>query len=417
MSSYVPLRTWHRAAARLQAHNGGSHHPSGRLVWGGVKEFADGSLGSSTAVMWRPYADSNGSNVGMWTIEMDELESLVEGAAKAGLQVAVHAIGDRALDEVLEVFEQLEECEEDPALSTTGLEQQQQERVCVQHRIEHVQHISGPVSAAKLAVLNLHAVPNPQHLISDRAMLLPKLGWERAGAGRTHAYNTLATMGVSMGFASDWPVVPVDPLGSVYAAVFRTSPPSARQEGKGLGEGAASLSAGKSLGSGVAQPPPAPLLEPWAPEEKIALEDALQWHTHTAAKVARLDAWVGQLRPGLRADFVVLDRSPFEGLGVDGGEGFGAGMPRVVKTYMDGGCVFGCDDGDVTVAAAGSAAGASRSDAISTKAGSLNAGSSQPGGESAAAAATGAAAAMPAAGINAQVQAGSVATEETRVGV
>lgn len=335
VSSYVPLRSWQRAAQRLASN--GSHHASGRLIWGGVKDFADGSLGSSTALFWRPYSDDvSGSTTGMRLIEVEELQQLVQGAAGAGLQVAIHAIGDRAVDEVLGAFEQLEECSD---------ADQQQQQQCVQHRIEHVQHISSAVSAAKLAVLRLHAVPNPQHLISDRSMLLRKLGAERAGPGRSHAYRTLASMGVSIGFASDWPIVEVDPLASVYASVFRKAPPQAHQDKQ--------VSAGQqgSRSSTEPQPPAPPEEQPWAPEEAMPLEVALQLHTATAATVARLDRWAGQLKPGLRGDFVVLDRSPFEGMNEDAGGGFAAGVPRVLKTYVDGWCVFGCDDGDVAQAA------------------------------------------------------------------
>jgi predicted amidohydrolase YtcJ len=341
VSSYVPLRTWRRAAERLAAN--GTHHASGRLLWGGVKEFADGSLGSSTAVFWRPYADDpSGSNTGMRLIELGDLQQLVHGAAGAGLQTAVHAIGDRAVDEVLEVFEQVEECTEGEADH-----QQQQHRKCMQHRVEHVQHISSSVTAAKLAVLGLHAVPNPQHLISDRALLVRKLGQERAGAGRTHAYRTLATMGVSMGFASDWPVVEVDPFASVYASVFRKAPPAVKGQSAATHDGSSSGGVSDGGSAPIPQPPPMPEEQAWAPEESMPLEVALQLHTATAAKVARLDQWAGELRPGLRGDFIVLDRSPFEGMDEYGGGGFGAGLPQVVKTYVDGRCVYGCDGGDV----------------------------------------------------------------------
>ncbi|KAF6264068.1 amidohydrolase 3 [Scenedesmus sp. NREL 46B-D3] len=270
VSSYVPLRTWRRAAERLRAN--GTHHASGRLIWGGVKEFADGSLGSSTAVFWSPYADDpTNSYTGTRLIALDDLQQLAQNAAGAGLQIAVHAIGDRAMDEVLEVFEHLEGCREPERAPDAARKPGAQHLTkCTGHRVEHVQHISSSVTAAKLAVLGVHAVPNPQHLIADRAMLVPKLGPVRAGAGHTHAYRTLATMGVSMGMASDWPVVEVDPFASVYAAVFRAAPPQ--------GNHTAAL--------------------PWAPEEAVPLEMAMQLHTAAAAKVVRLEQWAGQLRPG-----------------------------------------------------------------------------------------------------------------------
>ncbi|KAL4419238.1 hypothetical protein ABPG77_001176 [Micractinium sp. CCAP 211/92] len=94
--SFVPLTTWRRMAEWVR--HLGTAHPSGMLFWGGVKEFADGSLGSRTALFHQPYADQPGSS-GTRTIELDTLRQLVADADGAGLQVAVHAIGDRAVDE------------------------------------------------------------------------------------------------------------------------------------------------------------------------------------------------------------------------------------------------------------------------------------------------------------------------------
>lgn len=375
MSAYVPLRTWKRLATRIAA-KGTSHPHSSRLTWGGVKEFADGSLGSNTALMWDPYLDtapaptaaaagggsdsssssrcdasegqcsdidsssssSSGRSSGTRIIPTDELLQLVKGAATAGLQVAVHAIGDRAVDEVTQVYEQV--------LSSSSSSSR------VQHRIEHVQHISSPQAAAKMAALSLSGVPNPQHLLTDRPMLVPKLGFERSGPGRAFAYKTLADAGVRLGFGSDWPVVEVDPWTSVFAAVYRKDPPT----GISAGDVESDADVGKSE-------------RVWeSEEERLSLSDVLLGHTLHAARVARLDHWVGKLAPGFKADFVVLSQSPFElvdrnsnSMGAEsdgqvssssssGGaavqqqkQGLSGGLPVVQQTFMDGVCVFSCE--------------------------------------------------------------------------
>jgi predicted amidohydrolase YtcJ len=139
------------------------------------------------------------------------------------------------------------------------------------------------------------------------------------------AYRTLSEAGTLMGFSSDWPVVEVNPMESVFASVTRAAP-----------------AVDGSIGS-----------DPWAIEEQLDLQLTLLAHTYAAAQTARLDHLVGVLKPGMVADFVVWDRSPFgrqsgpqqgaQGLAT---RGFEAGMPRLKKTYMDGLCVYGCDDND-----------------------------------------------------------------------
>lgn len=324
VSAFVPLRSWRRLAARVAA-KGGFDARSARLAWGGVKEFVDGSLGSNSALFWEPYLDAapaaapggardadgdecsrRPAACGTRTVAADELAALVRGAAGAGLQVALHAIGDRGVDEALD------------ALGAAPAGSQQ-------HRVEHAQHLSGPAAAARMAALGLAAVPNPQHLLADRSALARKLGAARAGAGRAYAYGTLAAAGVPLAFGSDWPVVPVDPWASVHAAVHRREPSAPTS---GDGDGGA---------------------RPWeAPSERLALADALLGHTSRAAAAARLSHWVGALRPGLRADFVVVDRDPFGAGGLVGTDGR---LPAVLATYMDGACVWGCLD-DAAAAAA-----------------------------------------------------------------
>ena len=138
-------------------------------------------------------------------------------ADAAGLQVAVHAIGDRAVDEVLQVYADLA-ANSSSSCSGGGSSREQQQWQGQQgwrrapHRIEHAQHISGPAAAERMAAAGVAATPNPLHLPADAGVLEARLGAERAGAGRTYAFRTLLEAGVTAAFASDWPVVPLEPL-------------------------------------------------------------------------------------------------------------------------------------------------------------------------------------------------------------
>ena len=92
------------------------------------------------------------------------------------MQVAIHAIGDRAVDELLAIHDRL------PAPSSPAR---------LPHRIEHAQHLSGSNATQLLSRLGLHAVTNPQHLLTDRGIMLEQLGAERSGHGRSFAYSSM----------------------------------------------------------------------------------------------------------------------------------------------------------------------------------------------------------------------------------
>ncbi len=286
----VPLPTWPRLAARVAAL--GRTHSSGRLSWGSVKEFHDGSLGSGTALMHEPYVNDPATN-GTRVIDPARLAKEAHAAAAAGLQVAIHAIGDKAVDEVLDIMAGIEHSL--PASAGGGP---------LRHRIEHAQHLSGAAAAARFGELGVTALLNPLHLITDRHMLHRSLGAYRSGHGRAFAYKTLLEAGAPMALASDWPVVDLDPMGSFYAAAYRRLPGDK---------------------------------QPWTASEAIPAETSLLGHTAHAAKAALLDEWVGRLRPGLKADFVLLSGSLLDLKG-DVGEQ----LPAVLRTYMDGACVHGC---------------------------------------------------------------------------
>eukprot|EP00884_Botryococcus_braunii_P021613 jgi/Botrbrau1/8135/Bobra.0308s0027.1 len=316
--SMMPLCSWERLARYVEEN--GTQHPGGRLYWGVLKEFADGSLGSRTALFHQAYADEPSSR-GLSTADPTLLEQRVLSAHMAGLQVAIHAIGDKAVDDMAGLYARL------PTLASQARQQGSSEaeggtagggwkhndgdgggKVGLHrlgHRIEHVQHISGEETARLLADVGTWAVVNPLHLPLDVANLVPRLGEERAGAGHSYAFSTLDRAGVKLAFASDWPVVASEPMEGIHVAVHRAAP------------------GGEAL--------------PHAPEEAFHAESALRATTEAGARLSGLDDELGTLRVGKRADFVVLSDNPITTVP-------GAPLPHVMQTYVDGLCAFGCGE-------------------------------------------------------------------------
>jgi predicted amidohydrolase YtcJ len=126
-------------------------------------------------------------------------------AESAGLQLAVHAIGERAVDEVIDIHQQI--ANRRASGGAAGAQPQQR------HRIEHAQHLSGGEAAGRIARLGLSVVANPLHLLSDRHMLLRRLGEQRAAPGRAFAYRWAAAW-----LATPYPARPGAAAGSCTAA-------------------------------------------------------------------------------------------------------------------------------------------------------------------------------------------------------
>jgi len=265
--SFVPLSQWRRLAERVRHIV--NRHPKGRLTWGGVKEFYDGSLGARTALMAEPYADGPPNLFGLKTVNDTIFGQQIQAAHASHLQIAVHAIGDRAVEEVLDAYIKLI----DKGDNT------------LRHRIEHVQHISGSDVAQRLASYGIAVTTNPSHYLSDRDILLSRLGADRAR--RSFALKTMSTSKVANAFASDWPVAPIDPLLSLRAATLEER------------------------------------------EESVEADEACISQTAAGAFAGHRND-IGIIREGARADFVRLSSSPF------------AKDVHVLETYMDGECEFGC---------------------------------------------------------------------------
>jgi hypothetical protein len=230
---------------------------------GGLKIFADGALGPRTAYMIEPY-EGEPHNYGIATIDKEEMAELVSQASAAGLPATIHAIGDRAVHDVLDVYEAVRREEAARGESPTMR----------RHRIEHVQIIH-PDDAQRLAELQIIASMQPIHATSDYRMADRYWG-ERA----KWSYNARLQIdqGVVVVFGSDSPVEPFDPLKGIHAAVTRQRPDGS------------------------------PGLDGWYPELRLSIDEALRGFTLGPAYAAGLEHILGRLAPGYLADLVVLDQ-------------------------------------------------------------------------------------------------------------
>ncbi len=235
------------------------------LKIGGLKGFVDGSLGSSTALFFEPYAD-NPDTAGLFHSDMFPLgvmEQRFKAADAAGLQVAVHAIGDRANAVLLDLYEK-----------TVGRNGPRDRR----WRIEHAQHLRAQ-DMERMEKMGVIASVQPYHAIDDGRWAEKKIGSERCRT--TYAFRSLLDRGVKLAAGSDWTVAPLDPLAGIYAAVTRRTTDGRNPDG-------------------------------WHPEQKISLEEALKAYTTGGAYAEFAEMTKGMLREGYLADLVVLDQNIFE---------------------------------------------------------------------------------------------------------
>ena len=235
------------------------------LKIGGLKGFVDGSLGSATALFFEPYTD-NPNVSGLFHPDMipeSLMEQRIRAADAAGLQVAVHAIGDRANAVLLDIFEKV--------ITQNGPRDRR-------WRIEHAQHLRLE-DMGRMARLGIIASVQPYHAIDDGRWAEQKIGPERCRT--TYAFRSLLDKGVRLAAGSDWTVAPLDPLAGIYAAVTRRTTDGKHPEG-------------------------------WYPEQKISLEAALRAYTTDGAYAEFAEMSKGMIKEGFLADLVVLDRNIFE---------------------------------------------------------------------------------------------------------
>jgi predicted amidohydrolase YtcJ len=254
ISAAVPLATWARLRDTVAARGRGDDW----LRIGGLKGFVDGSLGSHTAAMLEPFTDAPNDR-GLLVNTLDDLYAWTSAADKAGLQVMVHAIGDRAIRSQLDIFARV--ASEDAAYDR-------------RFRIEHAQHIAPP-DLPRFAQLGVIASMQPYHAIDDGRWADHVIGAARAKG--TYAFRSLLDNGATLAFGSDWFVAPASPLLGIYAAATRRTLDDRRPAG-------------------------------WVPEQKIRVEEALRAYTSGAARAGFQDTRLGRIAPGMLADLVLLDR-------------------------------------------------------------------------------------------------------------
>lgn len=250
---FPPLSDWRRVADSLKARGPGDEWV--RLA--GVKGYVDGSLGSTTALFFEPYSDDPTTS-GLLTTPEDSLRSQIGGADSAGLQVVVHAIGEKANAIVLGIF--------DSVAKAHGARDRR-------FRIEHAQHLRTDEVRA-MAAQGVIASMQPYHVIDDGRWAGKRLG---ARVTDSYIFRQLLDAGVPLAFGSDWTVAPLDPMLGLYAATTRRTLDDKNPDG-------------------------------WIPAEKIGIEEALSAYTAGNAYGVFAEGTLGMLKPGYRADLVLLDR-------------------------------------------------------------------------------------------------------------
>jgi len=250
----VPLSTWARLRDTVAARGRGDAW----LRIGGLKGFVDGSLGSHTAAMMQPFTDAPADS-GLLVNTPEDLYAWTSAADKANLHVIVHAIGDRAINLQLNIFDRVER-EDGP-----------RDR---RFRIEHAQHIA-PADIPRFARLGVIPSMQPYHAIDDGRWAERVIGPERAKT--TYAFRSLRDTGARLAFGSDWFVAPATPLEGIYAAVTRRTLDDKHPDG-------------------------------WVPEQKIMVEDALRAYTTGGAYASFREHEIGSLGVGKLADIVIIDR-------------------------------------------------------------------------------------------------------------
>ena len=254
ISGHQPLGRWKRLAdAGMMAGFGGP-----LLHIGGLKGFADGSLGSTTALFFEPYADAPQTS-GIASDEMipesGMLKNITE-ADRAGLQVAIHAIGDKANHIVLNLF--------DEATTQNGARDRR-------FRIEHAQHLrTNDIGRFANWVI---ASMQPYHAIDDGRWAEKRIGAERAKG--TYAFRSLLDAGAVLAFGSDWFVAPMEPIMGIYAAATRRTLDGKHPQG-------------------------------WVPEEKITVAEAIRAYTWGSADASFDEKIKGTIEPGKLADLAVI---------------------------------------------------------------------------------------------------------------
>ena len=226
-----------------------------RLSVGPVKIFTDGSAGARTAAMSAPYLGEP-ANQGLLCLAPQELSALVRDYHARGYQLAIHAIGDRAIDQVLDAY---------------GLALDDAADADRRHRIEHCSFVR-PDQIARMARLGVHPVPQPVFIHEYGELYMAVVGAERTAA--SHPMRSWIEAGLKPAASTDGPVSGIEPFPNLYAMLARRS------------------SAGTLLGAAQA----------------LTMPEALAAYTAHGAYVNRAERHRGRLMPGFAADVAVFSR-------------------------------------------------------------------------------------------------------------
>lgn len=259
----TPLSEWERLrdAVAARTYGGADGRGDEWLRIGGLKGFMDGSLGSHTAAFEEPFADAP-KDRGLLVNPPEKMYEWISGADKAGLQVMVHAIGDRAIAMLLDIYERVEK--EDGARDR-------------RLRVEHTQHLRER-DIPRFAQLDVIASMQPYHAIDDGRWAEQFIGKRIA---TTYAFRSLLDAKARLAFGSDWSVAPATPLEGIYAAVTRRTLDDKNPDG-------------------------------WVPAQKITVEEALRAYTLGGAYASFDESRKGAVAAGKLADLVLIDRNLFD---------------------------------------------------------------------------------------------------------
>jgi predicted amidohydrolase YtcJ len=227
------------------------------IRFGYLKGFIDGTLGSGTALFYEPYVDVP-ETTGLPMIPHEEFEQMVLAADKAGFQIGIHAIGDKANHWVLNAFEK--------AQRFNGRRERR-------HRIEHAQ-VLGDDDIPRFAAIGVIASMQPTHCITDKRFAEKRIGRRRCKGA--YAWQRLLGNGAAIAFGSDYPVEPLGPLEGLYASVTRKD--RAGEPGDG-----------------------------WFPDQKLSMEKAIELYTLGSAYAEFMEDRKGMIKEGYLGDVVIFN--------------------------------------------------------------------------------------------------------------
>jgi len=228
------------------------------IRFGYLKVFIDGTIGSGTALMFKPFAD-NPKSSGLEMMPYDEYEKMVIKADKMGFQIGTHAIGDKGNFWVLNAYEKA---------------QQLNGKRDSRHRTEHAQTLQSS-DIPRFAQLGVIPSMQPTHCITDKRFYEKRVGFERCK--EAYAWRSLLNSGATLAFGTDYPVEPLNPMEGLYAAVTRKDRLGEKGEG-------------------------------WFPEQKLTMEEAIKYYTLGSAYAQFMENRKGMIKPGYLADIVITDK-------------------------------------------------------------------------------------------------------------